>query len=398
MRHGLGPRFAALFAATMTAMLGVGVVITVLPRFVKGPAGGTDVDVGIVVGVFAIAAIAARPIAGRLADVRGRRAIVMTGAVLMALAAPLYAAGLGVPGLVAARVCLGFGEALVYTGAAIWAVDLAPSDRRGQAIGLLGLAVWGSMSVGAPIGEALLQIGSYDLVWLVAGTLPVLGAVLASRLPDPHVPRPRTAPAGALLPAGVVAPLGASALASVGFATVTSFLVLHLDALGDDRGPALFTVFAATVVVTRLAGGRLPDRLGARRSALLASAAEAIGLALIALASSATLALAGVVLLGLGFSTLLPALTLVAIDRTRESGHASALGAFTAGFDIGTGLGAPLVAAVVSLAGYAEGFWAGAACAAAAFGLIALLGPERIDSRPCPTAQQSSPEPPVASA
>ncbi|HEX8101793.1 MAG TPA: MFS transporter, partial [Solirubrobacteraceae bacterium] len=77
-------RFLAVFAATLTAFLAIGSVITVLPRYVTGPLGGGDVAVGVVVGAFAFAAIVSRPLAGRLADARGRRRVVVAGAALMA--------------------------------------------------------------------------------------------------------------------------------------------------------------------------------------------------------------------------------------------------------------------------------------------------------------------------
>jgi predicted MFS family arabinose efflux permease len=52
-----------------------------------------------------------------------------------------------------------------------------------------------------------------------------------------------------------------------------------------------------------------------------------------------------------------------------EDRRGSALGAFTAFFDIGVGLGAPIAGAIASLAGYPSVFVLGAA---AAFGTAAL--------------------------
>ena len=61
-----------------------------LPRYVKGPLESGDVAVGVVVGAFAFTGIAFRPIAGRLADARGRRRVVAGGALLAAIAGALY--------------------------------------------------------------------------------------------------------------------------------------------------------------------------------------------------------------------------------------------------------------------------------------------------------------------
>jgi biotin transport system substrate-specific component len=69
---------------------------------------------------------------------------------------------------------------------------------------------------------------------------------------------------------------------------------------------------------------------------------ESAALALIALAHGLPLALAGAVGMGMAFALLYPSLSLVAIHSVSESRRGSALGTFTAFFDIGIGLGAVL--------------------------------------------------------
>ena len=61
-----------------------------LPRYVTGPLDGGDLEVGIVTGAFAITGLACRPLAGRLADRRGRKRVVVAGALSTAIAGVLY--------------------------------------------------------------------------------------------------------------------------------------------------------------------------------------------------------------------------------------------------------------------------------------------------------------------
>src|SRR5207249_6839279 len=140
---------------------------------------------GIVVGAFALTAVVCRPLAGRQADTRGRRAVLVAGCAAMALGGALYLLASSVAGLVAARLVVGAGEGAVYTAGATWAVDLAPEDRRGLALGLFGLAVWGGLSLGPLAGELLRSGGGYDAVWILTAALPLAGALLAARLPEP---------------------------------------------------------------------------------------------------------------------------------------------------------------------------------------------------------------------
>jgi MFS family permease len=363
--------FAGIFSVTLLALLSVGAVLPVLPRYVRGPLGSGDLAVGIVIGAFAFTGLVGRPFAGRLADLRGRRPVVVLGSLLASAAGFLYLVPAGLPGLIGARLVLGAGEGMVFTAGAAWVVDLAPPGRRARVIGLYGLAVWGGLSLGPPIGDLLLRASSYEVVWVFAGLAPLLGALVAIRLPETF--RPPSDPARApLLARESLRPGVALALASVGYATVAAFIVLHLDARGIGHGGGAFAAFAAMVVLTRLVGGDLPDRIGPARCAVGAAVIEAAGLMTIALAGALPVALAGALAMGAAFSLLYPSLSLVVIERVPEERRGSALGTFTAFFDAGVGLGAPLAGTVAALGGYGGAFAAAAACAVGAASLIAL--------------------------
>jgi MFS family permease len=363
--------FAGIFSVTLLALLSVGAVLPVLPRYVRGPLDSGDLAVGIVIGAFAFTGLVGRPVAGRIADLRGRRRAVVIGSLLASAAGFLYLVPAGVPGLVLARLVLGAGEGMVFTAGATWVVDLAPPGRRARVIGLYGLAVWGGLSLGPPIGDLLLRVSSYEVVWVFAGLAPLLGALIAVRLPDAFRPRPDQGRAP-LVARESVRPGAALALASVGYATVAAFIVLHLDAREIGHGGGVFAAFAAMVVLTRLLGGDLPDRIGPARCAVVAAVVEAAGLVAIALAQSLALALAGALAMGAAFSLLYPALSLVVIERVPEHRRGSALGTFTAFFDAGVGLGAPVAGAVAALGGYGGAFATAAACAVGAAGVIGL--------------------------
>ena len=340
------------------------------PATSTGRCGAGDVAVGLVTGAFAFTAVVGRPLAGRLADTRGAGAVVVAGALLAALAGALYFIPAGVAGLIVARLVLGVGEGAVFTAGLAWVVDLAPAERRGQAIGLFGLAVWGALSAGPLIGEGLWQAGGYTLVWAFACVSPLAAALVAWRQPGggPVADPPERPP---LVAREVLRPGVALALANVGYAALAGFIVLDLDRLGVGHGAAVFTAFAAAVVGTRLVLGRLPDRFGGRASAIGAATAEAVGLGLIALATSLPVAIAGAVVMGMGFSTLFPSLALIVVNQSDEDRRGGALGTFTAFFDIGVGLGAPLIGAIAAVAGYPAGFWAAMVCAAAGAALTA---------------------------
>jgi len=89
-------------------------------------------------------------------------------------------------------------------------------------------------------------------------------------------------------------------------------------------------------------------------------------------AHSLAVALLGAIVVGVGFSMLFPALALMVVGRVEDDRRGSAMGAFTAFFDIGVGLGGPLAGATAALAGYPAVFLLAALAALAAAALAAL--------------------------
>lgn len=371
-----GVAFAGIFTVTFCGLLAVGATLPVLPTYVDGPLGGGKIAVGIVIGAYAITGLLMRPFAGRLADRRGRRPTVVIGAVLAGVAGFMYLLPLGIGGLIVARLVLGIGEGAVFTAGSAWIVDLAPVERRGRVIGLYGLSVWAGLSIGPLFGELIRHSAGYDAVWIFAGALPLLGALVATRVPDPFRPKWLEQEHRSLIAREAILPGAALALGSTGYAAVATFVVLHLDERGVGHGALVFGALATMVVLTRVIAGDLPDRVGPARVATAAALVEAAGLTTLAFAHSLGVAIAGALAIGAAFSLLYPSLSLIVVNQVSEARRGAALGTFTAFFDAGIGLGAPLAGAAAVLAGYEGSFLLGAAIALGAAALIAIaIGP-----------------------
>jgi MFS family permease len=376
--------FAGIFIVTALGMLSIGATLPVLPRYVTGPLDSGDVAVGIVTGSFAVTGLIVRPFAGRFADSRGRRPAVLLGAALATVAAALYFVPGGVPDLIVARLFLGAGEGLIYTAGAAWVVDLAPPHRRGQIIGWYGLSIWGGLSLGPAIGDLILQAWGFNADWAFALAAPLTGALIALRIPESFRPREEHEPRGPLIAREAIRPGFAFSFGTVGFAAVSGFIVLLLEARGLGNGTLAFTAFAATVVAVRLIGGNLPDRFGGARCAAVAGLVEAAGLAAIAAAQSMPVAIAGAMAMGAAFALLLPALALIALEDVPIERRGATMGTLTAFFDLGVGIGAPLAGLASALAGYGAAFWL-AAVFALGLTVVSLRAGQKVAPAPAPT-------------
>ena len=358
----IGPRFLIVTAATFAYFVCMGALVPTLPRYVEDELGGGGVAVGLVVGLFAVSAALVRPWAGRLGDLRGRRLLISGGSLVMGVSVLAYALVDSVGPLLALRLISGIGEAAVFVGAATAIQDLAPDHRRGEAASYFSVALYGGIAVGPLLGEWLADEHGFHAVWYAAGGSALLAALLGLGTQRHHglpVPRPERLLYRSALGPGFVLLLGL--IPFVGFGT---FIELYGEDIGlDDVGP-VFAAYAVSVLLIRVLGARLPDRLGWRVASTIALIS--VGSGALVLSVWASVAAVWIAALGMavGMSLLFPALFSAVVAGVPEEERSQAVGTFSVFFDLANGIGAPLLGLVVALSSYRGAFFAAAVIAA----------------------------------
>jgi MFS family permease len=365
-------RFVVVMLASFAYFTAQGALLPAVPRFVEDELNGGGLQIGIGVGAFAVSAALLRPWVGRIGDTKGRRILAVGGAATVAVSIYAYGLADSLPMLVLVRLLTGVGEAAMFVGVATAAQDLAPDHRRGEAASYFSVSLYGGLAAGPPLGEALVGHG-YGVVWAVVGTCSAVAALLSLGIPVgrtyAEAPDRSFLQRDALWP-GVVLLLGL-----VPFTAFASFLPVYADRIGlGNVGPVL-VLYAGLVLVVRIAGARLPDRLGWRTGSTVALCAVTAGI--LAIAAFGTIASVWVSAVGLavGMSLLYPALFTAVMSAAPEEERSHAVGTFSIFFDLAQGFGATLVGAVVSLSSHRGGF--AAAGVLSALGLVAqrlLLG------------------------
>ncbi|MDQ1532521.1 MAG: hypothetical protein QOF28_282 [Actinomycetota bacterium] len=374
------PRFLLIVASGLAYFFALSMLTPVLPLYVKGPLHGNGLAVGIGVGSFAVGAVLLRPYAGRLGDRAGRRRLVIGGALTVAVSIACYGVIDSLAWLVLARFVTGVGEAAFFVGAATMITDLAPVERRGEAVSYWSIAVYGGLAFGPALGEVVLGDHRYVLTWLVASGLALVAAIVGCTLAetDPNRaagarPSPRIGEKAqqrlihpAAVRPGIVLMLGLIGLA--GFSTFVSLYArreLHLSGAG-----VIFLIYGVCILIVRIFGARLPDRLGPIRAGTYALLFGAGGLAVIAGVRSVAGLIVGTVIFAGGMSLLYPALLVMALAGIPDTERASVVGTFSSFFDLSQGLGALLCGVAQQLFGYRAAFAVGAVLAAV--GCVAL--------------------------
>ncbi len=346
--------------------MALGVVLPAVPQYVEDELGGSSVSVGIAVGSLFVGAVLLRPLVGRFGDRVGRRVLIVFGAAVVAVSIALYGVVASLPFLVGARLLTGLGEAAFFVGAATMITDLAPPDRRGEAISYWSVAVYGGLAFGPVLGEAVLDHEGFTTTWMVAAVLAVLAALLGLCTRD--VPRPvAQAPPGPIINRAAVGPGTVLFSGLISLAAFTAFIPLYVDQIGLHNADVVFLLYGGIVLAVRIFGARLPDSLGARSAGVLALGANAIGMTVMAIWGTTAGLLVGTAFFAIGASLLYPALLLLALGGAPESQRGSVVGTFSSFFDLSQGVGSLLVGLMAAATSYRGAFALGAACSIVGF-------------------------------
>jgi MFS family permease len=348
---------------TFIGYLNIGIPLAVLPGYVHSDLGFGAVAAGLVISVQYLATLLSRPYASRIIDNLGSKKAVLYGlagcglsGVFMLLSAWLQSMPmLSLISLLIGRLVLGSAESLVGSGSIGWGIGRVGAQNTAKVISWNGIASYGALAIGAPMGVLLVQqLGLWSMgvsIILLAG----IGFALAwpkqaapivhgERMPFLHV-------LGRVLPHGTGLALG-----SIGFGTIATFITLYYASHSWPNAVLCLSLFGACFIGARLLFGNLINRLGGFRVAIACLSVESIGLLLLWLAPTPTLALAGAALTGFGFSLVFPALGVEAVNLVPASSRGAAVGAYSLFIDLSLGITGPVAGAIAAGFGFASIF------------------------------------------
>jgi predicted MFS family arabinose efflux permease len=366
------PGMRALVGVTSLGFASYCLTLASLPTYAV--LGGASVAMaGLVTAVFLLVTITVQGAVPALSARFGQMPVLAGGLLAIGAPSPLYVLDDGLLWLCLLSAVRGAGFAVLTVLGSTLAAQVAPLARRGESIGIYGLAIAVPNLIAVPAGVALVLDGhEVVLAWLAASPVlglvfvPVLGRAVAGHPSATASGSGRTAALAALLPSAV---LFAVTLAGGGVVTY-----LPIERPEGSTVTVALVLFGITGALARWRAGLLADRLAVRGLLAVSVGVGVAGMVLLAagLVGATWVLFVGAAVFGAAYGAVQNLTLLAAFARAGEGGTTAASAMWNAAFDAGTAVGAALLGLLYAGVGLSTTFVLSAAILASVLPLAVL--------------------------
>ncbi|MFT4660571.1 MAG: MFS family permease [Patiriisocius sp.] len=244
-------QFNRLAIAYFLFFLGFNAIIPELPSFLRS-LGGDDY-LGYIISLFALSAMLARPISGKLSDNIGRKPIMMIGTAIGVMVLFLYPSFPILIGFLGLRFAHGLSAGFMPTAAATAVSDIVPEAKIAKYMGYVGMFASTGMAMGPVIGSWVAIEYGVNVLFYMSGVVTLL-AFFALFFVKESLPEPKafelkllTLKRSDIFDKKVLLPAVIMVLTVLGFGVILTLIPDFSDHLGiKNRGTFffIFTIFS----------------------------------------------------------------------------------------------------------------------------------------------------------
>jgi len=319
-------------------------IIPELPGYLDSMGGGEYK--GFIIALFTLTAGLSRPFSGKLADKVGRIPIMIFGAAVCFICGFLYPFAVTVAGFLLLRLVHGFSTGFKPTGTSAYVADIAPFNRRGEAMGVMGLCGSLGMASGPAMGSTIAMYYPLEVMFYASSVSAILSVLILIGMketlekPEPFRWGLLRLSKNEIFEPRVLAPSIFLLLTTFSFGIVLTIAPDLSDHLGIQNKGLFFTCFTIASVAIRFFAGKASDKYGRETVLKISALTLALGMLLLGLAESITALLIGAVIFGLSAGMNTPTAFAWAIDLSHEKHRGRGMATLYISLEIGIGLGA----------------------------------------------------------
>lgn len=330
---------------------------TTLPSYVKETYHSNDFIASLVITLFNICAILSRIYAGEAIKTKNSKLLAFAGLLIASLAMLGYHFSATIALLIFLRAMFGIGFGLSSTTFATLVSNAVPQKRIGEGMGYFGLSVSLALALGPIAGITLLgeygfAIMVFAAIGMVAISFPLLFSTKTQPKPILANPDVQAKGLGRFFDRKILLPTILNTIVAITYGGLMSFLVLFGKEAHLTNVSWFFFCNAIAIVLVRPLSGKLFDRKGHIAVLPLGALFVFIGLMVLSFTHNNYLLFTSAIFYGMGYGFLQPAIQawMVKVVTPEQRGMANAV--FLSTIDLGIGIGALLLGAVVTVSNY----------------------------------------------
>jgi len=325
------------------------ILIPTLPIYLI-KSGSGEAQIGVLVGIFFVSALALRPFVGRALIRIPEKIFMVTGAVLFAVTSLAYLVAPPFWPLFMVRAFQGIGLALFHTASFTLVANISPKDHLGQSLSYFFLAPNISLALLPSLGMFLINRFSFTFLFLTCLGLSLCALGITLQFKRRPV-TPSENPPGMLLSRKAIPPSIVSLLNFMMWGAITAFFPLYALNCGVTNSGLFFTAVAIMFFLGRALGGKILDLYSKERIIPLFLIMSLVSMVILAFSKNLTMFIVVAVIWGIGNAFLTPAILAYIIDRAGSS-KGPAIGMYMLLSDLGLGLGPVIMGLVIGLSSY----------------------------------------------
>ncbi|MEM6299072.1 MAG: MFS transporter [Bacteroidota bacterium] len=339
------PNFLLLCLSALLFSISFNIIIPELPNFLE-ELGGEDYK-GLIISLFALTAGLSRPFSGKLTDTIGRIPVMIFGTFVCVVCSLLYPILTTVAAFMALRFFHGLSTGFKPTGLSAYVADIVPATRRGEAMGIIGIANSLGIASGPVLGQELMPyLSSLDQLFYISSAVAVVSIVILLRLPESllqkkpfrwsdlklrrdEIIEPRVFPPSFIMMCSVFA-----------FGIVLTIIPDFSEHLGLENKGLYYAYFIVGSLSVRIVAGKISDRFGRVKVLLFASAVLVGASVYTVFVTTETDFFISAVLAGVAIGFITPTLFAWTIDLSLEEYRGRAMATLYIALEIGIATGA----------------------------------------------------------
>jgi MFS family permease len=359
-----------LFIVSFLFFFNEALLLPTLPLYLSD-SNYTNLELGIVLGAFALGVLALRPFAGMLTDRKSRKQALIIGILIFFVSPVLYIISANFWYLIAVRFFHGIGISFFTTAWPTTVADIAPEDQRGEILGQMSIASTVSFAFGPLVGFSI--YANFGITWVLvactaAGSITLILGLFIGETFTGYVKK-TAVPFRQVFFNRILLIVSATVLihALIDGSLFTFLPIMLKNELGLNAG-LYFTINAISMVIFRFYTSHLSDRFGRGPMFFYSTLVFLASVILIANIESMSGLVFAAALNGIGAAGFLPALTAFIVDTSDQKSRGSVFSIFYGAYDIGVLLAGMILGYFADFMGYSSMFYL-----AAVLGLLSLI-------------------------